>query len=231
MRSRFALTETPDRLAVAFGATASSTTGWKPSYKFAPARKIIVVRDLAGEPEAEPVRELITASWGFTPVWNGGEVPPTIRVGMERLAQNGFFRDAFLRRRCLVPMLGYYDWQGSAEGPERSYFVRGEGTLLAAMGIYNVRESKGRHHLSVALVTRDTGATVDDRVPSILEAADWNTWLDPEPVADAEALLTLVSDHSRAVAETLVGHRVADSINSAYARDAANLIAPLRRRA
>src|ERR1700712_1567986 len=134
MRSRFALTETPDRLAAVFGATASSTTGWKPSYKFGPARKIIIVRDKPRSAAGESARELITASWGFTPVWHSGEVPPTIRVGMERLAQNGYFRDAFLQRRCLVPMLGFYDWRdssGTAQpngAVQQSYFVRGEGT-------------------------------------------------------------------------------------------------------
>src|ERR1700712_1558145 len=103
MRSRFALTETPDRLAAVFGATASSTTGWKPSYKFGPARKIIIVRN---KPLLEPqpaVRELITASWGFPPTWHSGELPPIIRVGMERLGSNGYFREAFVHRRCLVP--------------------------------------------------------------------------------------------------------------------------------
>ncbi|MCU1477498.1 MAG: response-associated peptidase [Subtercola sp.] len=231
MRSRFALTETPDRLAAAFGATASSTTGWKPSYKFGPARKIIIVRDQSRQPGDACTRELVTASWGFTPVWHSGEVPPTLRVGMERLAQNGFFRDAFLQRRCLVPMLGFYDWQTRPNGTVQSYFVRGEGTVLAAMGIYNVRESKGRQRLSVTLVTRDTGATGDDRVPSILGEAEWNDWLDPEPVNDSEALLQRVSENSHAVAETLVEHPVADSINSPYARDAVSLITPLRRRA
>ncbi len=173
----------------------------------------------------------MTASWGFTPVWNSGEVPPTIRVGMERLAQNGLFRDSFVQRRALVPMLGYYDWQLGPDGIERSYFVRSEDTVMAALAIYNVREDQGRRRTSVALVTRDTGATGDDRVPSILAAPDWNEWLDPAPVADPAELLGRVSEQSSLFAATLVQHRVADSINSPYSRDAANLITPLRRRA
>ncbi|MCU1481430.1 MAG: response-associated peptidase [Subtercola sp.] len=243
MRSRFALTETPDRLAAVFGATASSTTGWKPSYKFAPARKIIIVRAQT-QPQPQPqtradaqagARELITASWGFTPTWLSGQVPPIIRVGMERILSNGYFHDAFLNRRCLVPMLGYYDWQSTPDGGSQSYFVRGPGQVLAAMGVYNVRESGSRSQLSVALVTRDTGSTVDDRVPSVLDEPLWGEWLGGGTSAlddhGAEDLLARVATRSHDLAETLTRTRVGDTINSPYARDAVSLISPLRKRA
>lgn len=230
MRSIFALTESAGRLMTVFGATVSSTTGWKPSYRFGAARKIVIVRSRArgaAQPDAPVERELATASWGFTPPWLTDEVQPPTRVGFERLDSNGFFRDALVSRRCLVPMLGYFEWHDGNEGDE-PYFARSASPVLAAAGIYSVRHIGSRSRLSVALVTRDAGIAGDDRVPSFLDEPAWDEWLDPTPLATTGPLLRMLGTRSAEMADLLTAHRVARTIDSPSARDSAALIAPLK---
>ena len=37
------------------------------------------------------------------------------------------FRDAFKRKRCLIPASGYYEWQGTLTGKQPYYFTAQDG--------------------------------------------------------------------------------------------------------
>lgn len=74
-----------------------------------PVPVVRVVREVNGEREGTHMR------WGFVPYWAGGKAPEraaTINARIETLRSNKFFRDAWRRgQRCLVPVLGFYEWQ------------------------------------------------------------------------------------------------------------------------
>jgi putative SOS response-associated peptidase YedK len=40
------------------------------------------------------------------------------------------FRDAFKRRRCLMPASGYYEWHDTPEGKQPYYFTRRDGQVM-----------------------------------------------------------------------------------------------------
>ena len=63
-------------------------------------------------------RSLDLLRWGFVPLWakDPSFGPKCINARSETIATNRIFRDAFARRRCLVPADAFYEWQKSGGG-------------------------------------------------------------------------------------------------------------------
>lgn len=125
--------------------------------------------------------------WGFTPHWAGpdNKIKP-INARFDTAAIKPFFREAFRRRRCLVPIDAFYEWK-AGEGTHQRYCIRrrdGEPFMLA--GLWD--EWQGRRNL--VLMTTDPNRTmraVHDRMPVIVESDVYRKWMDPELVDAKEA--------------------------------------------
>ncbi len=53
----------------------------------------------------------------------------------ETVAEKPMFRDAFKRRRCLIPASGYYEWHDTPEGKQPHYFTRRDGQMMTFAAI------------------------------------------------------------------------------------------------
>jgi len=110
-----------------------SEVNFPPRFNIAPTQPAPVVRlDTAGDREGAVMR------WGLIPHWM--KKPPTgtqlINARAESLTEKPAFRDAFRRRRCLVPADGFYEWR-STNGRKRPYYVRSRGLpMLAFAGLW-----------------------------------------------------------------------------------------------
>src|SRR6266567_973640 len=81
-------------------------------------------RETAGERRETPAddgprRELRVVRWGLVPWWAkdvsiGSRL---INARSETVSEKPAFKRAFVRRRCLLPADGYYEWQKPAAGP------------------------------------------------------------------------------------------------------------------
>jgi putative SOS response-associated peptidase YedK len=150
-----------------------------PRYNVAPTQPIPVVRA-----SAAGARELATLRWGLPPAWSGG--PTLFNARAETAADKPTFRDAFRRRRCLVPFSGFYEWQKLAGGRRQPFlFRRPDDTPFAVAGLWDGD--------ACALLTTQADAVVargHDRMPLILPRANFARWLDPQaPLADLRGLL------------------------------------------
>jgi len=89
----------------------------RPRFNVAPAQRLPIVRTTGHHPE------LVLAVWGFIPSWakDKPKAQP-INARAESIAASGMFRQAFAKRRCLVPADGFYEWQG-AKPPKQPYFI------------------------------------------------------------------------------------------------------------
>jgi putative SOS response-associated peptidase YedK len=125
----------------------------------------------------------------------------TINARAETVAAMPAFRDAFRRRRCLVPADGFYEWtrSESASGRvRRTPFLirRSDRRPLAFAGLWSSWRdpSSGESRRTFAIVTRaanDAIRPLHDRMPVVLDPGDWSTWLAPED-ADPVALHVLL---------------------------------------
>jgi hypothetical protein len=73
--------------------------------------------------------------WGIIPAWWSKPLKEanklaTFNARAETIATKPFFRDSFRRRRCLMPVSGYYEWHDAPGGKQPYYFTRTDGEVM-----------------------------------------------------------------------------------------------------
>jgi putative SOS response-associated peptidase YedK len=132
----------------------------------------------------EGLREMAIARWGLVPLW-AKELPKhqPINARAETVPTGGMFRQAFARRRCLVPADGFYEWQG-AKPPKQPYFIhQPDDGQFAFAGLWERwRETKDADPVDTFTIITTTPnelmATIHNRMPVILKPDDYAAWLD-----------------------------------------------------
>ena len=105
------------------------TPNFPPSWNVAPTDSLPVVRydSKAGE------RSLDMLRWGLVPFWakdlNVGFA--NINAKAEGIENRPAFREAFQRRRCLVPVDGFYEWKKTATGKQPYAIALADRDLMA----------------------------------------------------------------------------------------------------
>lgn len=158
---------------------------WTPRYNLAPTQAAPVLRL---NPETRE-RELVLMKWGLVPFW--AKEPKvsyaTINARAETVAEKPAFREAYKRRRCLVPASGYYEWPhdpANSKNKQPYLFRRADGQPLTFAGIWE-RWQKGdapaleTFSIVVGAATPQV-EPLHDRTPIILEPGDFDVWLDPD---------------------------------------------------
>lgn len=139
----------------------------RPRYNVAPGQDCPVVgRDRRG-------RRMGLMRWGF--VRDGREeARPLVNARSETAARLPTFREAFARRRCLVPADGFYEW-GPVNGRRvPRWFHPPNGRLLALAAVWEGR--------TFAILTTEANADVagvHHRMPVLVPPEAWRAWLDP----------------------------------------------------
>ena len=219
MCGRYAVPNTTDELLSLFDATGANATDWKPSCSVAPTDPAPIVREWSHDETVQ--RDVDLASWGLKPGWAKPGGPAPINARLESVASDGMFRSAFASQRCLVPMAGYYEWQQMEDG-KQPYFVRGEGDVLAAAGLYAARQEDDVWKISFTIITRaarDASGEIHDRMPVFLTPDVWEQWLRPEKISDKEEAFSMLEHSSVAVAKTVTAYPVARVVNNVRTLD------------
>lgn len=191
MCGRFVSATPADEVARYFDAQAPEAA-LEPSWNVAPTNDIYVVLEDGG------IRRVAPHHWGLVPVWAKSPAlgNKMINARAEGLADKNAFKHAFKRRRCIVPVDGFYEWQ-KIEGQKvkQPFFIsRPDGEPLAFAGLWEEwkgPDRSGDQRLrSATIITTEANSTmapVHDRMPVILPPSAWDTWLD-EDNADLETL-------------------------------------------
>jgi len=210
MCGRFALYSNPQTLARRFGAQVP--TDLKARYNVAPTQTIPIVRQ-----EGEG-RRFALARWGLIPHW-AKEMDTgysTINARAETVATKPAFRSAFRHRRCIVPADGFYEWQAvPGSKVKQPYFIGlRDQEPMALAGLWERwRSPEGDELESCSIIV--TGANdlmrpIHDRMPVILDPADWDAWLAPD-AGDLGVLQGLLRPFP---AEALTARPVSTRVNS-----------------
>jgi putative SOS response-associated peptidase YedK len=190
-----------------------------PSFNKAPTQDGLVVRR---HPETG-ARHLDVLRWGLVPRWSkdatGGARMMNARG--ETAAEKPAFRDAFAKRRCLVPMDGFYEWrtEGKAKQPFACALTSGE--PMACAGLWEGwKQPDGdwlRTYSIVTCAAAGRQALLHERMPVILPREAWDDWLTGD---DPAALLKPAEDSRLAFwpVSSRVG-RVAENDAALIARD------------
>jgi putative SOS response-associated peptidase YedK len=189
---RFVSASTPERIASYFGAQLD-VESLGANYNVAPTQDIYAV--VTGPDGVTRVQAL---HWGLVPSW-----AKEIKIGSrminarsETLADKPAFKGLFAKKRCLIPMDGFYEWKaGTADGPlnakgqplkQPMFIHRIDGEPLAVAGLWTAwkdpTDPAARWLHSATVVTTAANATmrpVHDRMPVVVPVARWAEWLDP----------------------------------------------------
>ena len=134
-------------------------------------------------------RELILARWGLVPFFTKDLTDvkglSTINARSETITKAPTWREPFKKRRCLVPVSGFYEWSKFSAPPKQPYaFELSSGSTFAFAGLWDAWKDREGHWLqSFAIVTTEANelmAPIHPRMPVILHARDYDRWLDRE---------------------------------------------------
>lgn len=165
-----------------------------PSFNVAPQSFQPVVR-LDGETGQ---RELTVMRWGLVPFWSKDAKAAfnTINAKAETIAKSPAFREAWKRRRCLVPADWFYEWKKLDEKTKQPYAIgMKDGAMFAFAGLCETWKEKetGRELHTYTIITTDPNElmeTIHNRMPVILHRDDYARWLAPaDPAHLPEDLL------------------------------------------
>jgi putative SOS response-associated peptidase YedK len=187
MCGRFVSSSPPDELAKYFDVEAVAEAVLEPSFNVAPSQDVYVVVETGG------VRRLDTFRWGLVPFW--AKDPSTgnkmINARAETVAEKNAYKHAFKKRRCIIPVDGFYEWKKvPGQKAKQPYFIhRADGEPMAFAGLWEIWrpaddvERTSDPLRSCTIITgqpNEKVADIHDRMPVMLPPGAWAEWLDPE---------------------------------------------------
>ncbi|HET6561225.1 MAG TPA: SOS response-associated peptidase [Marmoricola sp.] len=246
MCGRYASSRRPQDLAEEFEidqATVTETVAepLPPDYNVAPTKEVYAVVTRPSKAEEEPMRQLRVLRWGLVPFWAKDPAIGNrmINARMETVTEKPAFRQAFAKRRCLLPADGYYEWYATDQKTKagkpvkQPFFIRpSDGSVMAMAGLYEIwrdptrdDDDPQRFRWSCTVLTttaEDAVGHIHDRMPLLVEPERYAAWLDPGQ-DDPELLRSLLVP---AAPGRLEAYPVTTAVNSVR-NNGAELLEPL----
>lgn len=156
-----------------------------PNFNMGPMQTGLIIR------QRDDARVAEAAKWGLVPGWakDPGVGVRAFNARAETIAEKPTFKNAFMKRRCIVPANGYFEWQVTEDGKAPQFIHPADGSPLALAGLTEVwRASKDDAWLvTFSIVTtaaRGEMRQIHDREPVMLTSDDVDAWLDPQSTQD-----------------------------------------------
>lgn len=209
MCGRFTLTLNADDLKEEFS-LGDFPAEWSQRYNIAPTQPVAVVTDPTS-------RNVEWMRWGLVPSWAkdisiGSRL---INARAETVMEKPAFKNAFARRRCLLPADGFFEWKKSVDkrgSPAPYYFQRAGRKPFMFAGLWEFwRTPEGEPLRTCTLITTSANAVVGEiheRMPVMLTADTCWDWLLASEAAKLHALLKPFP------AEDMVAYPVSRMVNS-----------------
>ena len=198
----------------------------QPRFNIAPTQMAPVVR------RSDDGRRMDMLRWGLIPSWSKDKniASKLINARGETVAQKPSFRDAYKKRRCLVPVDGFYEWrkEGEAKQPYRIGFRGGTPFVFAGLWeswtVPDGQEDAGDVIETYAIVTTEANpkiAPIHHRMPVIVDPSDYDLWLNGAPDDAANVIRAFPPDE-------MAFYRVSTRVNNVR-NDDESCIEPLKK--
>ena len=198
----------------------------QPRFNIAPTQMAPVVR------RSDDGRQMYMLRWGLIPSWSKDKniASKLINARGETVAQKPSFRDAYKKRRCLVPVDGFYEWrkEGEAKQPYRIGFRGGTPFVFAGLWeswtVPDGQEDAGDVIETYTIVTTEANpkiAPIHHRMPVIVDPSDYDLWLNGAPDDAANVIRAFPP-------EEMAFYRVSTRVNNVR-NDDESCIEPLKK--
>lgn len=138
--------------------------------------------------------EVQVFNWGLIPFWIKTEEDAdeirrmTLNARADTIFEKPSFRESIMRRRCIIPSTGYFEWRHEGSKKIPYYIYLKDEDIFSMAGIYDIWVDKetGNEHTTFSIITTDTNPLTDyihntkHRMPAILSKEDEEKWLKPD---------------------------------------------------
>ncbi|WP_235344204.1 SOS response-associated peptidase [Brevibacterium sp. UCMA 11754] len=203
---------------------------YTPRYNVPPGSFVPIVVERLDD-EGQLTRRLETASWGLVPGW-----AKDAKIGFkafnarsETVLEKPMFRQSIKRRRCALPIPGYYEWE-TTEAGKQPWMMSAAGTdPLFMAGLFEFWKQPDQSWLvSTTILTMEAAGHLRDvhhRMPVFLSRGGIDQWIDPA-VPSAEVPPLLESTLSQVDPASVTRHKVGQSVGNVR-NDGPELITPV----
>jgi putative SOS response-associated peptidase YedK len=157
-------------------------------YNISPAQRVAVVR--AGDGGR---RSIALLRWGLVPFWapDPSIGYKTINARAETVSIKSAFRDAFKKRRCLLPATGFYEWKAIDAKKRQPWRIQQkDAPLFAFAGLWDAWGAEPATRLETCTIVTTAAnpwmAELHDRMPVIVPRDWFDRWLSKEPLKPEE---------------------------------------------
>jgi putative SOS response-associated peptidase YedK len=148
---------------------------YKPNYNCAPSQKLPVITN------SEP-GQLSYFKWGLIPFW--AKDPKIgyklINTRAESITKKPSFKNAFKKRRCLIPANGFYEWKKDKNKTPYRIFLKSE-EIFSMAGIWETwKDGEGKPVHTFSIITTTPNKLMEDihnRMPVILPKESEQSWI------------------------------------------------------
>ena len=193
MCGRFFLITDLAKIAEEFGA-GRILVDFKPDRNVAPGQYIPVLINQNGQ------KVLTSLRWGLIPSWakDASFGNKMINARAETIAAKPSFKNAFQKRRCLIPVDGFYEWQKTDKVKEPFSISLRSGKPFGLAGLYERWLSPDQKPIQTCtIITTEANElvkSIHDRMPVIIESKFYNFWMNPDN-HDQAGLLALLKPY------------------------------------
>ena len=195
----------------------------EPRYNIAPTQDILSVR------QAEDEREAVFLKWGLVPAWakDASIGAKLINARAETVTEKPSFREAFKKRRCIIPADGFYEWQRTGWRKQPFFFQMRDESPFGFAGLWEQWRAVGGKMLETCTIltteANEILRPVHDRMPVILRPEDCDLWLD-EDVRKLDLRKDLLRPYP---SSEMVSYPVSTLVNNTH-KVGADLLKPLQ---
>jgi putative SOS response-associated peptidase YedK len=124
--------------------------------------------------------------WGLIPSWAKSKTKKRpFNARSDKVQTSGMYREAFKRRRCIIPADGFYEWDEFDKTKPPQFIHCADDRVFGFAGLWE-RWQAGEDVKAVdtcAIITTDPSdfmRPIHGRMPVILRPEDYGLWLDKE---------------------------------------------------
>lgn len=136
--------------------------------------------------------------WGLIPHWaNDSRIGDKLaNARSETLLEKPMFRDSFKKKRCLVLVSGFFEWDKN----KNPYYIQvKEKKIFALAGLYDEwKDEDGKIIKTATVITCEPNSFIKklhNRMPVILSSENYDKWLTSDDINEVQKLLKPFDDN------------------------------------
>ena len=146
------------------------------SYNISPGQNVNIILSYKLE------NYLLESNWGYTFInSNTQNKQMVINSRIETINSKLLFKDSFLKRKCIIPANGYFEWS-QKEGEKKPYLIKlGDGELIYFAGVWRKEKYNDDKRRVFSIITKAANKKINEihhRMPVVLNANNAQDYLE-----------------------------------------------------